>query len=494
MLIIPVIGKISLKNPPFVTLFLILANVLMYFTAQWNDRAKVEAAYDFYMSSDLPKIELLYYQAYVAGDKKLPIVHVPGKIDLPAVKEVETFSLWEIMREDGEFFYLLEKNRVVLSQDELYPWWLDLKTGFQNRLNESMIYRFGLKPSAPKWYAFFTCMFLHGGFEHLLGNMIFLWLLGCFLEMGCGRSFYLAVYLLSGLAAGASFWLIYPHSTSPLIGASGAIAGMMGSFAVLFGKKKVKIFFSLGFYFGYRQMTAIALLPLWFCNEVYQLFFSGMPQVAYVAHIGGILSGAILSFIHMKSFGIYDENAVSAEPEDTSSPMVEKALEHIGNLEIQKGRGLLDQVLEKDPGHVPALTHLFNLLKNMPEESRFQDITKTLLEILMAKPATWKVGLKIINDYEKAAGRWPKLSPELYVKIGVVYAYDEQPEASEKILSAMLLQKPELQSIPPAMLKLAEAYKKKGRFQDFKDCLQTLIEKYPGSKESQVAEKILLDG
>jgi membrane associated rhomboid family serine protease len=108
--------------------------------------------------------------------------------------------------------------------------------------------------------------------------MIFLWLLGCFLEMGCGRIFYLIVYLLSGLAAGGSFWLIYPHSISPHIGASGAIAGMMGAFAVLFGKEKIKIFFSLGFYFGYRQMTAIALLPLWLCNEFYQLFFSGVPQ------------------------------------------------------------------------------------------------------------------------------------------------------------------------------------------------------------------------
>jgi membrane associated rhomboid family serine protease len=494
MLIIPVIGKIGLKNPPFVTILLILINVLVFFTTQGKDPEKIIAAYDFYQTSDLPKIELLYFQAYVSGDKKLPIEGVPGFLELNAVKDGESFNLWKHMREDVEFMYLLDRNRVVLPDDALYSRWIDLRTQFQNRLNESMTYRFGMKPSSPAGYAFFTYMFLHGGMDHLLGNMIFLWLLGCFLEMGCGKPFYLALYLLSGLGSAAAFWLVYPHSVSPLIGASGAIAGMMGAFAILFGKNQVKIFFSLGFYFGYRRITAIALLPLWLCNEFYQLFFSGAPHVAYVAHIGGILTGAILSFINKKIPGTYDDKAIEAEPEDKASPVIEKALEHIGNLETAKGRDLLEQVLEKDPGHIPAMIHLFNMLKNTPEEPRFQQVSRTLLETLMSKPATQKDGLKIMTGYEKATGRWPKLSPELYVKIGVVYAFDEQPEASEKILSAMLKQKPELPSIPPAMLKLADAYKKKEQFQESKHWLEVLMEKYPGSKESRVAQKMILEG
>jgi membrane associated rhomboid family serine protease len=494
MLIIPVIGKIGLKNPPFVTLLLVLIPVLVFFTTQWRDPEKIEAAYDFYRTSDLPKIELLYFQAYVSGNKKLPIKGVPGPLELDAVKDAESFSLWKRMREDGEFMYLLDRNRVILPDDALYARWIDLRSQFQNRLNESMTYRFGMKPASPAGYSFFTYMFLHGGIAHLLGNMVFLWLLGCFLEMGCGRIFYIALYLLSGLGAGATFWLVYPHSLSPLIGASGAIAGMMGAFGILFGKTQVKIFFSLGFYFGYRQITAMALLPLWLCNEVYQLFFSGAPHVAYVAHIGGMLTGAILACLHKKIPGTHDEKVREAEPEDEASPVIEKALEHIGNLEMAKGRDLLEQVLEKDPGHIPAMTHLFNLLKNTPGEPRFQGISRTLLETLLSKPATQKASLDILTGYEMATGRWPKLSPELYVKIAVVYAFDGQPEASGKILSALLQQKPGLPSMPPAMLKLADAYKKKELHQDWNYWLDVLLEKYPGSKESQVARKMILDG
>jgi len=77
-------------------------------------------------------------------------------------------------------------------------------------------------------------MFLHGGFGHLLGNMIFLWLVGCMLEMGCGRGFYSAAYIVTGLCSVILFWSVYPKSTMPLIGAS----GLMGAFTVLYGRKR----------------------------------------------------------------------------------------------------------------------------------------------------------------------------------------------------------------------------------------------------------------
>ena len=88
-----------------------------------------------------------------------------------------------------------------------------------------------------------TYMFLHGSVGHLFGNMVFLWIVGCMLEMGLGRVKYVGLYIIGGLMAVWGYWLVYMDSTMPLVGASGSIAGLMGAYAVLFKKKKVKIFY-----------------------------------------------------------------------------------------------------------------------------------------------------------------------------------------------------------------------------------------------------------
>ena len=491
MLVVPIIGKISLKNPPYVTIGLILINVLVYLLFQWNDNDKINKAYAYYMTSDLPKIELLYYQAYADGNKAVPIVDVPKTIDLDAIEDVEEYKLMQDMVSDREFDSLLETGKIILPDHELFSHYKTQKDLYNKELNKAVSFRYGFKPSEHKWYTFFTCMFLHGDFGgHLFGNMVFLWLVGCFLEMGCGRTYYLALYLLSGIAASAAFMLIYPHSTVPLVGASGAIAGNMGAFAVLFGKKRVKIFYSLGFYFAYKQILGIFLLPLWLFIEIFQLFFTGVPQVAYVAHIGGIVAGAIMAQINLKTFKSYDADAIKAddEPEDEISPMIERALGHIGKLELAEGRAVLEEALEKDPSNITVMTHLFNTLKNTPDDNRFHTLTKDFITVLLSKPTAQRTALKVVKEYEAITGRLPKLSPETFVRVSVIFAWSEEPEEAKRILSAIMKQKPNLPSLPPAILKLADSYKQTGQIKESNHWLQMIINKFPGSKESQMAK------
>jgi tetratricopeptide (TPR) repeat protein len=99
-----------------------------------------------------------------------------------------------------------------------------------------------------------TYMFLHGSVGHLFGNMVFLWIVGCMLEMGLGRLLYMGLYIFGGVVAAGVFCLIYMNSTVPVVGASGAIAGLMGALAVLFGEKRIKIFYSLTHLFNASKL------------------------------------------------------------------------------------------------------------------------------------------------------------------------------------------------------------------------------------------------
>lgn len=148
----------------------------------------------------------------------------------------------------------------------------------------------------------FTSMFLHGGFFHLAGNMLYLWIFGDNVEDRMGHLWYLIFYLLSGIAAAVAQIVINPSSTVPMIGASGAISGVLGAYVYLFPRARVYTLipnpFLFGIFYSIIALPAFLLLGFWF---VYQLFlgiaslpFSSGGGVAFFAHIGGFVFGFIL--------------------------------------------------------------------------------------------------------------------------------------------------------------------------------------------------------
>lgn len=143
-----------------------------------------------------------------------------------------------------------------------------------------------------------TSMFLHGGWMHLAGNMLFLWIFGDNIEDEMGHVPYLGFYLLSGIAAGLIQVVASPYSGIPTVGASGAIAGVMGSYLLLFPKARVDILLILIVFFRVFPIPAWILLAVWFGMQ----FIGGLGAdleaggVAYWAHAGGFVAGLLLTF------------------------------------------------------------------------------------------------------------------------------------------------------------------------------------------------------
>jgi membrane associated rhomboid family serine protease len=153
------------------------------------------------------------------------------------------------------------------------------------------------KPSA--WITIFTSMFMHGGLLHLAGNMLFLWIFGNNIEDSMGRPRFVAFYLLGGIAALAGQTIIDPSSTAPTVGASGAIAAVLGAYAVLYPHARVVTVVFIIIFFTILELPALVVLGLWFllqvlygASEVAQPVGGG--GVAYFAHIGGFIFGLAL--------------------------------------------------------------------------------------------------------------------------------------------------------------------------------------------------------
>jgi len=145
------------------------------------------------------------------------------------------------------------------------------------------------------WYPALTSMFLHGGWLHLLGNMWFLWVFGNNVEDSMGHGRYLAFYLLCGLAAAATQTFINPNSIVPMVGASGAISGVMGAYVILYPRVRVHMVVFLFIFITRIVVPAYLMLGYWF---LLQLLGGSAGQgeggVAFWAHVGGFVAGAVL--------------------------------------------------------------------------------------------------------------------------------------------------------------------------------------------------------
>ena len=151
----------------------------------------------------------------------------------------------------------------------------------------------------PAWMTVFTSMFLHGGWLHIGGNMLYLWIFGKGVESALGPVRYLALYLICGVIAALTQAFVDPTSEVPMIGASGAIAGVLGSYLILHPRSNVVVFIWIIIIVRLLTVPAVILLGLWFLLQVVSAASAapGEPGVAFWAHIGGFIAGMTLVMI-----------------------------------------------------------------------------------------------------------------------------------------------------------------------------------------------------
>jgi membrane associated rhomboid family serine protease len=167
---------------------------------------------------------------------------------------------------------------------------------------QAFVREWGLVPAAFGWTTVVSSMFLHGGWLHYLGNMWYLWIFGDNVEDRMGHLRFVAFYLLCGVAASLGHVAVSPSSTVPTIGASGAIAGVMGAYFVLFPRSRILTLVPIVFVIQLLEVPAIFFLGFWFVLQL----FSGVGSiaassasaggVAFWAHVAGFVAGAVLVF------------------------------------------------------------------------------------------------------------------------------------------------------------------------------------------------------
>lgn len=200
---------------------------------------------------------------------------------------------------------------LIASNIIIFIYELSLGPYFEPFLNRyGAIPLFILNMDAPPEYAepyitIFTSMFLHGGFFHVAGNMLYLWIFGNNIEDSMGHFRFILFYLISGIVAVYTFSIVNPHSTIPMVGASGAVSGVLGAYLILFPRAKVLTLIPFGFYMQIVKVPAVFVLGFWIVVQL----INGMVSrgtgggVAWFAHVGGFGAGIILIHLFKKRRG-----------------------------------------------------------------------------------------------------------------------------------------------------------------------------------------------
>jgi membrane associated rhomboid family serine protease len=253
---------------------------------------------------------------------------------------------------------------------------------FEEHEKNDILGKYAFVPAHPTLISYITANFLHGGWIHLIGNMWFLWLAGFILEDNWGRLIYPIFYLVSGAAAMQFYGWCASGSYMPLVGASGAVAALMGAFLVRFPKLKIEMMFG-GLLFRYRfKAEAYWLLPLWLFMEFFYGSVSGTSSpVAHWAHVGGFLFGMLGAYA-IKRSGLEQKanEAIEEKIGWSADPEIVRANEALDNSQLDEAAQILENHLKQKPGGIDALDLLQKVHWRRSDMSAYLQATAQLCQ------------------------------------------------------------------------------------------------------------------
>lgn len=408
MLIVPLHRPLTRANFPFVTALLILVNVLVFFGWQTRDGRVLEQAARYYEHAGIARYEAPAYEHWLAErGQALP------DLDGEAGAMPPLYRLISAIQNDPEFLAELRADEVITPEQAHYAAWKPLREEFDRRWDSTFTDRYMMHFSEWRPTRLFTAMFLHGDAGHLFGNMVFLAILGLLVEGALGGGRFLALYLLAGLGGQLVSLAWRWGETGGGLGASGAIAGLMGAYCVLWGMRKVRVFYWLFVVFDYVRVPALWLLPVWFGWEVLNLTINHESNVAFDVHAGGIACGALLAFIAVR-LGWRREEFMHDEPaQDNGDTAFRQAMLHLGKLEIGPARELLRPLVDRPAPLLPWLLAWYRCSRYQPGRPDLADAAARVLRHRDAGAIERQHMREILADWVGLEHRLPMPEGEL---------------------------------------------------------------------------------
>jgi len=485
MLILPLHHPLTRRNFPLMTAALVLLNAFVYFVLQGGDHQAYAEAARHHADSGLAEIETALYPKHIEGQPEAE------RLDrLP--RDARRAWLSVAAQNDLVFRQRLARGELFESEAQQTAW-KPLAETFDEIRARAVLPRYGLSASEPGLRGLLGSMFLHGSALHLIGNMLFLCLLGLLVEGALGPARFLALYLLSGLGAGLAWLGWQAGSPAIAVGASGAIAGLMGALAVLWGLRRIRFFYWFFVLFDYVRAPALWLLPAWLGWELLQLVALPDSRVAYAAHAGGIVAGALLAW-GARSLDWTREDFMQDEPEgDDSDTRFSQALAHLGQMRLGEAEALLAPLAEADPQRLDVAIARYRVERYAQRKDRSELIARAqrVLDARSSGGEDTRAQWAILQDLQKL-GEQPDAAHRAAFAARLA-SLGESLAALELLESIQAKEVPGM-DLAQQWLSLGIDLSDRGNATLGTRALRRLIQRFPGSVQSGKARFLLSEG
>lgn len=431
MIIVPTEKKFDWHHAPIVLFVVVLLNVLIFFLYQSGDNKRFADAVAAYNEADYFEKEWPLFQNYLLSHKESELLREYR--ELAAEENYEPIIVNLLSRQD--FFPYMQKNARAEFGRFFYDEWELERSRINAKVQSLSYYAYGLRANQIRIPAFITHQFLHGDTMHLLGNMFFLIICGFAVEAAIGHWRFLLFYLISGVAAGLSQVAFNWESSSPLVGASGAISGVMAMYLAIFRLKKIEFFYWFFFFVGYLRAPALLILPFYLGKEVYSYLNDTESNVAFMAHAGGFIAGAVLigvAILLNRSM----LNTTYIETDNTIDPQQQKLAEiydAIGKFRFERALASVNELIKTQGLSFELAVIRYNLLKINRGDEYLAAIV-SLLSMPNLMPNEVKKLDKVWRDNPEAHSQLSDLSA---IKLGMQFASLDNPQSAEEIFTLL---------------------------------------------------------
>lgn len=370
MIFLPTEKRFDWRHAPVMLLAIVVVNLLLFFIYQGGDRAKIGEALESYRQSGYFELEWPIYREFLERRGEPEQREELDSLYRDQAHQAVALTLLF----DTEFFpHLNRQIRTELDEQAMREWTLR-RTRMHETLQSTSFLAHGLIPSQLSVPDLLSHQFLHGGLMHLLGNLFFLAVCGFAVEAAIGHWRFLAFYLLAGAAGGLAHALLNPLSSQPLVGASGAISGVMAMYLAVFRFKRIEFFYWLFFLVGYIRAPALLILPFYIGKEVYAYATDVDSNVAFMAHTGGFIAGATLIgvawLLNRNLFNTeYIERDQTVDPRRVRLAAIYEAIE---KFRFKQAYALLTHMIREDGLDFELALLRYNLLKPKGGKARTQ--------------------------------------------------------------------------------------------------------------------------
>lgn len=498
MFIIPLARNLSCATFPFITTALLLVNVLVFFALQAPDATVVKNFAGAYVKSGLAREELPVYTTWLSSKRN----YTPA----PTVEELANADYQAqgglVIQQDRQFQTELHAHMQKALAAAPHALWQTRRAAVDQVWEKHFTMRYVFVPAEVTGRAetLLTHMFMHSGLGHLFGNMVMLILIGLLVEPAVGAARTAAIYLAGGLGAAALHLVFSWESWTGTLGASGAIAALMGACAVLYGLRRVRFFYHVLFYFDFIVLPAIVVLPVWLANELWQwLHLRHVTNVAYGMHIGGLIAGAALALLLRKKAALAFDSAQapSIEQEENFSKLHARAYASFSKMQWDAAAREFAQLAQQQPQNIEYAQQLYTSARSAPASEHYHHGATQLMR-LAAKSGAVDLLAKTIAEYRKAAAPLPRWSGEDMARYASLLAKQQQHELAGA-LTDELLKQPATQlgavNLADVVMTLAIACHRAGNARAREQCqryLQVLEARFPGSEQLKLARQFVM--